>query len=115
MAPHIDSYRFGNIVIEGQTYTKDVIIFPDHVMARWWRKEGHALYPEDIQDVLAAKPDVLIVGQGAYGMMRITTAAQSALKVAGIEVQAHSTEKACAVYNELCRTQSAVAALHITC
>ena len=43
----IDSYSFGRIVINGKTYTSDVIIFPDKVDASWWRKEGHLLQLAD--------------------------------------------------------------------
>ena len=39
----IDRYAFGNIVIDGKAYTKDVIIFPDRVYSPWWRKDGHFL------------------------------------------------------------------------
>ena len=49
--PQIESYRFGHIVIDGQSYTRDVILLADRVIPNWWRKEGHALYPEDLAAV----------------------------------------------------------------
>jgi len=39
----IESYKFGEILIDGVTYTSDVIIYPDSVDFKWWRKEGHLL------------------------------------------------------------------------
>ena len=58
----IDSYGFGEIVVDGQRYTSDVIIYPDRVDSSWWRKEGHRLSIEDLEDIVKAKPETLIVG-----------------------------------------------------
>jgi hypothetical protein len=46
--PKIESYRFGEIVIDGQRHSEDVIIYPDRVDAKWWRKEGHSLALTDV-------------------------------------------------------------------
>jgi len=51
--PRIDSYRFGHLVVDGQPHTKDLIILPDKVIAGWWRKQGHTLLPDDLEEVLA--------------------------------------------------------------
>jgi hypothetical protein len=52
----IDSYRFGNIVIDGVNYSSDVIILGGIVQANWWRKRGHLLSAEDLQPVITVKP-----------------------------------------------------------
>ena len=44
----IESYRFGKIVINGKSYSSDVIIIGDHVKANWWRREGHRLHIEAV-------------------------------------------------------------------
>jgi len=33
----ITRYRFGEIEIDGRTYTADVIITPERVVDTWWR------------------------------------------------------------------------------
>jgi hypothetical protein len=63
----IDNYSFGKISIDGKTYSSDVIIFPERVHDSWWRKEGHSLCLEDIQDVFDYLPEVLIIGRGSPG------------------------------------------------
>jgi hypothetical protein len=123
--PEIQSYEFGCIVIDGETYTKDVIILPDRVIGSWWRQEGHALHPGDLADIVdlstsaaapsEIRPQVLIVGQGAYGRMRVTTETHQALQAAGIELIAQPTEKACQTYNHLREQRTVAAALHLTC
>jgi hypothetical protein len=113
--PKIDSYKFGRVMINGETHTKDVIILPDRVIGGWWRKEGHALHPEDLTTVLEAAPDVLVVGLGAYGRMQITPDAREVLETAGIELVSGSTDEACRQYNHLREERKAAAALHLTC
>ena len=113
--PHIDSYRFGSITIDGETYTKDVIILPDRVIAGWWRQEGHSLQPSDLEEVLAATPATLIVGQGTFGRMRVSEQTLLVLEQAGIELIALPSKDACKKYNQLRERGNAAAALHLTC
>lgn len=118
MAAAIESYRFGRIVIDGQVHAKDVVILPERVIGGWWRKEGHALHAEDLAAVFEAAPQVLVVGQGAYGMMQVTEGTERALKQAGIELVALPTGEAVEAYNRLrdeCGERVVAAALHLTC
>jgi len=123
--PKIESYGFGCIVIDGETYTKDVIILPDRVIGSWWRQEGHALHPGDLADIVdlsapavapsEIRPQVLVVGQGAQGQMRVTSETQQALQASGIQLIAQPTEEACQTYNHLREQRKVAAALHLTC
>ena len=67
----IEFYEFGCIKINGTSYFRDLIIFPDRIKENWWRKEGHKLSIEDIEEVIAEKPEVFIVGTGYYGYMKV--------------------------------------------
>jgi hypothetical protein len=113
--PHIEGYRFGRIVVDGQSFTGDVILLPDRVISNWWRRQGHALCPEDLDAVFEAAPQVLIVGQGSPGRLRVNPETERALQAAGIELIAMPTQQACQAYNERCGRQSVAAALHLTC
>ena len=113
--PRIDSYRFGEIIIDGQVYGKDLIIFPHGVTPDWWRAESHSLSTADLEAVVAAPPEVLVVGQGAYGRMNVPEKTRQALKAAGVEVLAQRTSDACQSYNQLLGEKEVVAALHLTC
>jgi len=113
--PQIEDYRFGHIVIDGQSYSNDVIIFPDRVMSNWWRDQGHSLSVDDLDKVLAASPQVLIIGKGANGRMSVPAGTRNRVEEQGIEVIIHKTEKACQVYNQISEEKEAVAALHLTC
>lgn len=111
----IDSYQFGQIVINGKKYTSDVIILPDRVKSNWWRKSGHQLSLEDIAEVMPEKPEMLIVGTGASGLMEVLPEVKQALETQGIKLIEETTDKACHTYNQLCRSQKVATALHLTC
>ena len=114
-APQIESYRFGRIVIDGRSHSRDVIILPDKALGEWWREEGHVLRPADLEAVFEAAPEALIVGQGAYGRMRVPAETQQALQAAGIELITQPTKKACQTYNAMRDERIVAAALHLTC
>jgi len=110
----IDSYQFGLIVVNDKKYTSDVIIFPDRIKD-WRRKTGHQLCLEDITEVMAENPEVLIVGTGAYGLVRVLPEVEQVVNAQDIKLITEATKKACNTYNQLCHSQRVVAALHLTC
>ena len=114
--PRVGSYSFGRIEIDGRTFTSDVIILPTGVKANWWRDAGHLLKPEDLTDVLKASPEVLVIGEGASGLMKVAGETHAWLTDAGIEAICLPTAQAVEVYNErAARGEKVAAALHLTC
>jgi len=112
----IDSYSFGHIVINGKAYTSDVIVYEDHIDASWWRKEGHLLQWPDITEILKAKPDILVIGNGHSGVMSVPKEIIDRITALGIDVQVEKTTKAVELFNSLRGKKSRIiAALHITC
>lgn len=111
----IQSYRFGEIVIEGEKYGDDVIVFADRVQAGWWRQEGHVLQVADLKEALEAEPEALIVGTGTQQGMQVASEVVSHTKKAGIELLAYDTRMACQMFNELVGKRKVVAVLHLTC
>jgi hypothetical protein len=113
---HIDSYQFGEIVIDGASYSSDCIILGDSVQSDWWRKQGHLLFAEDIETIIAAKPSVLVVGCGASGLMKVPDRTQQVLQKHNIQLEALDTHRAVQKFNELSQAGINVAAvLHLTC
>ena len=112
----IDSYSFGHIVIDGKTYSSDVIIYGDRVDATWWRKEGHRLHPDDLVDIVNARPDMLIIGTGYMGVMTVPTKTIEYVTARKIDLKVERTGKAVEVFNALhTQNKHIIAALHITC
>jgi hypothetical protein len=114
----IESYDFGVMVINGKRYTSDVIVFSDRVINDWWRKEGHRLHMDDLKEILESKPkpELLVVGTGDYGIMKISPEVENALKSQGIELVVQPTREACQTFNKLLTSGRRVAgAFHLTC
>ncbi len=111
----IESYSFGSIVIDGKQYTSDVKIIDGQVMRNWWRKDGHSICEADVADILAAKPDVLILGTGTYGILKVPKAFKNLMESHDIDLIAQPTDKAVKTYNELCQTKNVAAGFHLTC
>jgi hypothetical protein len=55
----IDDYRFGRIVIDGHEERSDVILLPGRTVTHWWRRRGHELVLEDLDEVLDELPECL--------------------------------------------------------
>lgn len=111
----ITHYSFGRITVDGNTYTSDLIIFPDRVEPSWWRKKGHNLSPEDLTDMVNAEPDELIIGTGYSGAMAVSREALRLLKSRGIEVRVQNTGRAVEIFNSAPGDKKVIAALHLTC
>ena len=112
----IDKYNFGSITINGKEYTKDVIIFPDRVSAPWWREEGHNLSLKDLKEVINFNPDLIIIGTGAQGVMRVPQKTIEGLDKLGIRTITAKTGRAVNIYNkEMQNNENLVACFHLTC
>jgi len=112
----IDHYAFGEITVDGTTYRKDLKIYPDELIPDWWRKQGHALYPEDMPELAHKMPQHLIIGCGANGVLKVPEATRQHLERLGIPFSILPTGEAVQEYNRrLSEKQSVAALLHLTC
>lgn len=111
----IESYAFGRMDVDGHTYTSDLIIFPDRVNDSWWRKSGHNLCLEDIEDVLKEEPEVLVVGTGFYGIVSVEEEVKSQAQSQGIEFIIEKTKKAVQSFNKFASKKKTIGAFHLTC
>ncbi len=113
---HIDSYKFGKIIIDGVEYSSDCIVFGNSVKSNWRRKKGHLLSDKDLQPVINNKPTVLIVGSGKSGKMKIPNETRHFLLEEEIQLEIVDTNKAVERFNELSKTGVKIAAaLHLAC
>ena len=112
----IETYSFGSMTVMRQKYRNDLKIIGNQIIGDWWRREGHALYAEDIDDILYSAVEVLVVGTGAYGSMKVTEEATKAIKGRGINLLAVPTKEAVSIFNSLhARGKRVAGAFHLTC
>ena len=112
----IDAYTAGKMTIGDETYRKDLKIVQGQVVSQWWRKSGHLLEAADMKDILAAHPEIVVVGTGYASNMRIDPKLQSTLQQESIKLIAENTHEATETFNQLRSEGKDVAgAFHLTC
>lgn len=118
MGALIESYSFGLMIIDGRRYTSDVIVFPEKVIEGWWRREGHRVCVEDLREILEHEPppELLIIGTGFFGLVKVDEKVKSLLKARGIELIVKPTGEAYKTFNRFLGSGRNVAgAFHLTC
>lgn len=113
----IDKYESGRwIQIKGEIFHHDVKIIGNAVVGNWWRKEGHRLDASDIEDILDFRPEVLVIGTGYAGQMKVPSNTRTVLAGSGIRLEADETSRAVLTFNRLREAGCRVAgAFHLTC
>ena len=113
----IEQYTTGShMTVQGTKYYQDLKIIQGDVKENWWRKEGHCLYAADINDILSAKPDVLVIGTGYAGNMRVPVFLRTAIEGHNIKVIVEKTSESTKTFNRLFAQGKDVAgAFHLTC
>lgn len=113
---HIDDYRFGRMVVDGEEHTFDLIVTPGGAHPDWWRPEGHRCTVSDLAPVFDDPADVLVIGTGMSERMRPEDSLEETLRGHDIVTEAHPTDEAVARFNELAAAGQRVAgAFHLTC
>lgn len=103
------------MVIGGKVYTNDLMLLSGRVVDGWWRREGHRLWPEDLETVLEEGPRQLVLGTGASGLLVVTDAALELMATRDIELIAEPTTIAWRTFNRLEKGRNVVGAFHLTC
>ena len=113
----IEAYAVGrHMMVSGKKYTHDLKIIGNSVKSDWWRREGHRLAAEDITDILATSPDLLVVGTGYAGGMRIPDTLRQQLESRRIGLVTAPTAEAVQTFNRMRSAGKDVAgAFHLTC
>ena len=113
----IESYSFGRMVIEGEEYRDDLMIYNREVNSGWVRRQGHQLSPDDITWITNKDPDLIVIGTGSTGRMKVKDKTRKLLKKQGIEFWIGKTEEAADHFNsKLQAGQKKIAgAFHLTC
>mgnify|MGYP006282970985 CR=1 FL=1 len=108
----IDSYSFGRYIIDGKEYTYDIKIIEGRVST--WR--NHDMKVEDILDLVEAQPEIIVIGTGASGVLKVKQEIADLIKSKGIELIIAKTGRACSEFNRLEKEGRKVCAiLHGTC
>jgi len=72
----IKEYRFGLINVDGKEYTEDLEVRWDGKVLPWQRESSHLVGIKDIERAVEENPEVIVIGTGELGLMKITEDAQ---------------------------------------
>lgn len=61
------------------------------------------------------KPEVVVFGTGAYGIVDVSQEVKDLLQKSGVRVVIEKTDKAVKEFNNLSKSEYVIAALHLTC
>lgn len=112
----IEKYSFGKIVVNGAVYTDDIKIVQGAVIPGWWRKSGHRVDIDDIEDMLDSETTILVIGTGKFGLMKSVASLREFLTDAGIQLIEKNTSDSAKIFNQLYEAGKNVAAgFHLTC
>jgi len=112
----IEKYTSGRIIINNKTYHQDLKIIQGRVVDNWWRKTGHLVDVNDMDDVLNASPDIIVIGTGYAENMRVSEDLTSEIRQRDIKLVAEDTYKAVQTFNDLfSKGKNVSGAFHLTC
>lgn len=111
----IESYSFGKFVIAGKEYKSNIKLF-DKEVHEYKHLPEHKIAIDDLADLIAYNPKYIIIGTGAYGVIKISKEISDYIQKRGINLIVQKTGEACQTYNALLKEGKKVAALlHNTC
>lgn len=121
MAVHFDSSRFGEVIIDGRSYG-DVLVVGEEIEERddprLDRELGtdHLIGDWEVEKLLSNKPEIIIIGMGTAGDLRVTPGVRRKIEKTGVELIAATTPRAIEEYNSLVKMGKRVNVLiHTTC
>lgn len=121
MAVSFDSSSFGEVVINGRSYG-DVLVVGNQVEERndprLERELGsdHLVGDWEVKELLSNDPEVVIIGSGVSGVLRVQPQIREQFKKVKVELVVLTTPQAIEEYNSLVSMGKKVNALiHSTC
>ena len=119
----INSFEWGRFVINGKPHSaegegvgKDICLMDGEVRS-WHERQGHRLEPHMVETAIRSGKEILVIGNGVRGRIRVPRKTRKAIKAGGIKALiVEPTPDACATYNRLFRAGEQVVLLaHGTC
>ena len=111
----IENFTFGSFMIDGSEYRYDIKIKGEEIIP-WQYIKHHTVLADDIRELVEEKPELLVIGTGASGLVRVDDEAISFAESQGIKCIIKPTGEACEEYNNALKENKKVCAiLHSTC
>jgi len=110
----IDSSYFGHIMVSGKDFEHDIVLFWDGEILE--RKSNHLFTINNFNDLIMKEPEVVVIGTGTGGGMKIDSEIHTKASIEGIELFVGKTPEAVEEFNKQMKNHKKVAAvIHVTC
>lgn len=111
----IDNYTFGEFTINGKKFRSNIVLINNSVKPGRYL-ENHELLIKDFDEILAANPEIVIIGTGASGVVKPSEEIKNEIESEGIQLIIEKSGEAIKTYNKLLKQKKKVAAfMHNTC
>ncbi|MCK4553686.1 hypothetical protein KAU19_01855 [Candidatus Parcubacteria bacterium] len=114
----INDYSFGKIIINDKKYNKDIEVRWNGKVLDWWRDNGHVFALVDLKRALEQKPEVVILGTGAYGAAQVSEDVKKELEARRIKLIIEKTGEAVKIFNKAIQQEKEkriIGLFHLTC
>lgn len=108
----INSTSFGSITVDNKTYNHDIWIFTDKTIQK--RDRNHEFTLEEFNIITKDAPEVLIIGTGQYGVVKINEEVIKAAKEKNIQLIYDKTPIIIKEFNKI-KDKRIAAVFHTTC
>lgn len=110
----IDFTKFGEISINGKIYYSDMLVCWDGRIE--FRAKKHVFDMDDFVALLKMKPDIIVIGTGQTGVVKISDEVVQVAEDKKIKLYVDPSPKAVDMFNGLiAQGKKAVALIHTTC
>ena len=82
--PKIDSAFFGSFIIDGKKYDHDVIVSWRGEIHE--RRKTHEFTKAELMGILMAAPEVIVIGTGHSGVLKVGPGVEVAARLEGVEL-----------------------------
>jgi hypothetical protein len=109
-------FSFGRLVVDGQICNNDIKIVNGKLIPDWWRKSGHTVEIEDVQDIIDSDSVILVIGKGQPGYMSVTESLREHLGKNDIKLIVEQTSDAIQTFSRLMKQGKQVSGgFHVGC
>ncbi len=110
----INGTKFGEITINGKPYDSDMTVYWNGKVS--YRTKEHTIEAGEFVAVLRSGPEILVVGTGEEGIVKIAPEVNQLAGYKNIKVYAEKTPKAVEVFNAFSEQgKKVVGIFHVTC
>ncbi|MBU3897012.1 MAG: hypothetical protein KJ697_03725 [Nanoarchaeota archaeon] len=110
---NIDSFYFGNMIIKGRKFTNDLSVSWDGEVIP--RKSEHLFTENDFVDIIMKNPEIVVIGTGTAGLMKIAPGVQVKAGIEGIQLVVKPTAQAIEEFNKYAKRNKVIGVFHLTC